>query len=165
MSVAVGRSAWRRLYGTALLDARTCDDLQADPRATIQATLAVSAASLAVGANEFELGWAAMSWATLASLAQWALWVAIVRWVGWGAMGRRADWKALARALGFARAPGILMAAAPWVGGLHFVVHAWTLAAGTVAVRQTLATSKIKALLAASLGMIPYWAVQILVLH
>ncbi len=154
-----------RVYRTALLDAGAVQDARDDERATIQAVVVVVAASLALGAIEFELGWPAVLWATLASLLHWPLWVAISRVIGVNLLGRSAQWGELMRVLGLARTPGLLMPLSPWVGGLVFPVQLWTLMAGAVALRGLLGLSIPRAVLVAGAGMIPYWAVQSLLLH
>ncbi len=162
---AGGRSVWARIRGAALLDASVYEELAGDPRAGVQAACVVVVASLAVASSDYPLGWAEVAKAAAAALVQWWVWTGIAYALGRRWMGHGASWPALQRTLGFARAPGVLAALAPLVGGIHLAAQAWVLVAGTVALRRTLGVGTAGALVAALAGMLPYWVLQFFYLH
>ena len=162
---AGGRSVWARIRGAALLDGSVYEEVAADPRASAQAACVVVVASLAVASSDYPLGWAEVAKAAAAALLQWWVWTGIAYAFGRWWLGDTTSWSALLRALGFARAPGILAALAPLVGGIHLAAQAWVLVAGTVALRQLLWVGTARALVAALAGMLPYWVVQFFYLH
>ncbi len=159
------RGLLARMLGAAILRAEVYEEVEADPGATGQAGLVVLAVSLAAAAQDYELGWLAMGAAGVTSLLQWLLWAGITWLIGTRAFGGTATWGELLRTLGFARTPGLLIVLAPVVGGIGFVLQAWMLAAGVIAIRQALDFGTVKAVLTALLGVLPYWAVLALVLH
>ena len=162
---AAGRSVWARIRGAALLDGSVYEEVAADPRASAQAACVVVVASIAVASSDYPLGWAEVAKAAAAALLQWWVWTGIAYAFGRWWLGDTTSWSALLRALGFARAPGILAALAPLVGGIHLAAQAWVLVAGTVALRQLLWVGTARALVAALAGMLPYWVVQFFYLH
>ena len=141
------------------------DEVAADRRATLQATLVVVIVSLAAGTQDYGLGWVAMGWVAGVSLLQWLFWVLITYEVGCDLLGGKATLVALLRTLGFARLPGILVVLGPVVGGIHFAAHLWTFLAGVVAVRQACGFGTVRALITTLCGMVPYWIVVFLVLN
>ena len=160
-----GRSVWARIRGAALLDGSVYEEVAEDPRATVQAACVVVVASLAVASSDYPLGWAEMVKAAAAAVLQWWVWTGIAYVVGGTWLGGAASWAALLRTLGFARAPGVLAALAPLIGGIHLAAQAWVLVAGTAALRRTLRVGTARALVAALAGMLPYWFVQFFYLH
>ena len=165
MSDTVERGLLARIFGAAVLRAAVYDEVAADRRATVQAALVVVVASLAASTQDYGLGWVAMAWVAAVSVLQWLFWVLITYQVGCELLGGKATLAALLRTLGFARIPGILMVLVPVVGGIHFLVHAWTLLAGVVAVRQACGFGTLRALITALCGIVPYWIVVFLVLN
>ena len=159
------RGLLARMLGAAILRAEVYEEVEADPGATGPAGLVVLAVSLAAAAQDYELGWLAMGAAGVTSLLQWLLWAGITWLIGTRAFGGTATWGELLRTLGFARTPGLLIVLAPVVGGIGFVLQAWMLAAGVIAIRQALDFGTVKAVLTALLGVLPYWFVLALVLH
>lgn len=162
---AGGRSLWARIRGAVLLDGSVYEEVAGDPRAGVQAACVVVVASLAVASSDYPLGWAEIAKAAGAALVQWWVWTGIAYALGRWWSGDTVSWSALLRTLGFARAPGVLAALAPLVGGIHLAAQAWVLVAGTVALRQTLGVGSARALVAALAGMLPYWAAQFFYLH
>ena len=165
MSDASERGLLARILGAALLRAAVYDEVAADRRATLQATLVVVIVSLAAGTQDYGLGWVAMAWVAGVSLLQWLFWVVITYQVGCDLLGGQATLGSLLRTLGFARLPGILMLLGPVVGGIHFAAHLWTFLAGVVAVRQACGFGTVRALITTLCGMVPYWIVVFLVLN
>ena len=165
VSHAVGRGLLSRMFDAAVLRGAVYDEVAADRRATVQAALVVLLASLAASTQDYGLGWGAMAWVAAVSLMQWLVWVLITYEIGCDLLGGEATLAALLRALGFARAPGILMVLGPVVGGIHFLAHAWTFLAGVVAVRQACGFGTLRAVVTVLCGIVPYWVVGLLVLN
>ena len=154
-----------RMVGAAALRSSVYGEVAEDRRATAQALVVVLLASLAAGTQDYGLGWVAMAWVVAVNLLQWHFWAWIAYETGCELFGGRATLAALVRTLGFARVPGILMVLGPAVGGIHFLAHAWTFAAGVVAVRATCGIGTAKAAVTTLCGIVPYWIVVFLVLH
>lgn len=165
MTDATPRGFPARMLGAALLRSDAYDELATGPRASLQAALVVVAASLAASTQDYGLGWAPMAWVAGVSVLQWLFWVLITYEVGCDLLGGEATLGALMRTLGFARLPGLLMVLGPVVGGIHFLVHAWTLLAGVVAVRQACGFGTVRAVVTALCGIVPYWILVFLVLN
>lgn len=165
MSDAADRGLLARMFGAAILRAEVYEEVEADTGATAQAALVVLVVSLVTAVQDYELGWLAVASAGVTSLLHWLLWAGITWLVGTRAFRGTATWGELLRTLGFARTPGLLIVLAPVVGGIGFVVQAWMLAAGVIAIRQALDFGTVKAVLTALLGVLPYWLVLALVLH
>lgn len=162
---AVRRGVWARIRGAALLDGSVYEEVAEDRRATIQAACVVVLASLAVASTDYPLGWLEMAQAAAAGILQWWVWAGIAYVVGGMILGGRADWGALIRVLGFARAPGVLAALTPLVGGIHLAAQGWVLVAGTAGLRRTMGFGTWRAVVTTLVGMVPYWAVQLFYLH
>lgn len=165
MSDVAGRGLLARMFGAAMLRAEAYEEVEADAGATGQAAMVVLVVSLVTAVQDYELGWLAVASAGVTSLLHWLLWAGITWLIGTRAFGGTATWGELLRTLGFARTPGLLIVLAPVVGGIGFVVQAWMLAAGVVAIRQALDFGTWRAVLTALLGVLPYWFVLALVLH
>ena len=81
-------------------------------------------------------------------------------------MAGKATLAALMRTLGFAKLPPVsCLCMGPVVGGVHFLVHAWTLLAGVVAVREACGFGTFRAIVTTLCGIVPYWIVVFLVLN
>lgn len=160
MSELVRRGMVDRMVGAALLNVNTYEDVEADTSATSQAAGVVALTAVAAAIGELALGPFAMIGQAMATLVHWVLWAGITYVIGDKVFGGTATWGELLRTLGFAKAPGVLAAAAflPLLGGLiHFVIGPWMLVTGVVAIRQALDFSTGKAIVTALLGLIPYW--------
>ncbi len=165
MRDAAGRGLLARVVGAAALRSAVYGEVADDRKAFAQALLVVVLASLAAGTQDYGLGWGAMAWVAAVSVLQWLFWVLISYEVGCHLLGGEATMGALLRTLGFARVPGILMVMGPVVGGIHFLAHAWTFVAGTVAIREACGFGTIRAAITALCGIVPYWVIGLLVLH
>jgi hypothetical protein len=137
----------RRVFGAAMLDPATYEEVEADKTATIQAGATVILSSLAAGVGVQELG--AQTLPTVAAvsaiaLLMWAAWALITLGIGVRVMPgpqTRATAGELLRTIGFATAPGCLrvLGVVPEATTPVFAVTAvWMLAAMVVAVRQAL---------------------------
>ena len=165
MSDVAERGLLARMFGAALLRAEVYEEVEADTGATAQAAGVVLAVSLVTAVLDYELGWLAVASAGVTSVLAWLLLAGITWLIGTRVFGGTASWGELLRTLGFARTPGLLIVLAPVVGGIGFLVQAWVLVAGVVAIRQALDFGTVKAVLTALVGVLPYWLVLALVLH
>lgn len=137
----------RRMWGAAILDAETYEEIEHDAAATRQAFLVVLVASAAAGVGSLaNLGVAGVAWHSVHGLLLWYAWAWVTWWVGTRLLptpGSECDRGELLRTIGFASTPGLLRALALVLplGWLVFgVAHVWMLAAMVVAVREALDT-------------------------
>ena len=103
--------------------------------------------------------------ALVASLIGWVLWAGVTYLIGAKILGGTATWGELLRTLGFAQAPGVLLALGmvPGVGWIvEVVVAIWTLITGIVAIRQALDFSTGKAILTAIVSVIILAVIRVL---
>jgi hypothetical protein len=136
-----------RVMGAMVLNGGIYEGIEADRRATGQATAIVLAASAAAGIGS--AGWMGFGLERLLSVAG----IALIAWIAWALLvlqigGRylaqpqtRTDMGELLRTLGFSAAPGLLMALGvfPAVALPAFVLSGiWMLAAMVVAVQHAL---------------------------
>lgn len=149
------RSMTDRMWGAALLDDRTYEDVEADTTATGQAAGVVVLVALAQAIGSAGLGLGEMFAGMVAALVGWLVWAAVTYLIGDKLLGGTATWGELLRTLGFAQTPGLLVVVGfvPVLGALaRFVAAVWTLVAGIVAIRQALDFGTGKAILTAVLG-------------
>lgn len=165
MSDVAERGLLARMFGAAILRAEVYEEVEADVGATGQAVGVVLVVSLVTAVQDYELGWLAVASAGVTSVSAWLLWAGTTWLIGTRLFGGTASWGELLRTLGFARTPGLLIVLAPVVGGIGFLVQAWVLAAGVIAIRQALDFGTVRAVLTALVGVLPYWLVLALVLH
>lgn len=140
------RTYLRRLIGAAALDRATYEDVECDETATSQAFATVILSGLAAGVGALGFGGTLTGVAFMAttSVLTWGIWAVITFEIGVNLMPRpetRSDVGELLRTLGFATAPGCVLALGviPMFTIPVFAVTAiWLLASMTVAVRQAL---------------------------
>lgn len=150
----------KRTAGALVLRAWAYEAVRDDDGANVQAAFVAALAAMGAAAADAELGWPQVALLALVGTAHWLLWSATAYWIGAKLLGCASTWGGLARALGFAKAPGMIAALAfvPWVGGLlHAAAAPWMLATGVVAARAALRTSLGRALLAAGPGVLLHW--------
>jgi Yip1-like protein len=137
----------QRLIGAAALDAAIYEEVEADPKAGVQAAIIVVLSSLAAGIGVRGLGQNSLSNIVLSSiiaLMAWACWALVTYQVGARLLPEpqtSADVGELMRTIGFASTPGLLriFGFIPGVTIPAFVVAwIWMLVAMIVAVRQAL---------------------------
>ena len=136
-----------RLMGAAALDADAYEGIEADARVTGQAALTVLLASLSAGVGS--LGWRNDHGTTMAAVSV----LALVTWVAWAMLTFQIGARVLPepqtevtlgqmlRTIGFAAAPGLLLAFAAFPRMTTFVFAAaglWMFAAMVVGVRHAL---------------------------
>ncbi len=165
MSDEVERGLPARMWGVVALRSAVFGEIAEDRKALAQAVVVVLLASLAAGTQDYGLGWGAMAWVAAVSVLQWLFWVLVSYEVGCDLLGGEATLAALLRTLGFARAPGVLVVLGPVVGGIHFLAHAWTFLAGVIAIREACGFGTVRAVITAMCGIVPYWALNFLVLN
>lgn len=165
MSDEVERGLPARMWGVVALRSAVFGEIAEDRKALAQAVVVVLLASLAAGTQDYGLGWGAMAWVAAVSVLQWLFWVLVSYEVGCDLLGGEATLAALLRTLGFARAPGVLVVLGPVVGGIHFLAHAWTFLAGVIAIREACGFGTVRAVITALCGIVPYWALNFLVLN
>lgn len=136
-----------RMIGAAKLDVHVYEEVEADTRATGQATGVVLLASLAggLGSNSFGAeGLSSFIIGAIATLIGWVSWAFVTYIIGTRLLPEpqtRADVGELMRTLAFAQSPGLLriFGSLPGVGPLVLsLTQIWLLVAMVVAIRQAL---------------------------
>ena len=155
----------------AILDATLYDTVKNDNTATIQAFKAVLVASIATGLGwgvsiVIEDGFAWLTWGLLLgivlAISTWVLWSFITYIIGTRVFRKHdtaATYRELLRTTGFANSPATIgvFIFIPFVGWLMIpITFIWTLVAGVIAVRQTLAFSTWRAVGTYLVGWIIY---------
>jgi hypothetical protein len=155
----------------AKLDVELYEEVEADTTANGQALAAVMIASLAAGIGAGITGvrveggmW--FLWGLLlgliGSLVGWLIWSLFAYWLGttvFRGPETQATYGELVRTIGFSNSPRVLtfFVFVPGLGGiLAFVVSAWALTAGVIAVRQALDFSTWRALATCIVGWVIY---------
>jgi hypothetical protein len=156
----------RRLFGAAMLDPVTYEEVEADSSATPQALAVVVFASVAaaIGAKGLNDGAATLlvlRHAGVIALLSWATWALVTFEIGARLMptpDTHVDPGELLRTLGFAAAPLMLQVLAVMPGArvpVFTVATIWAIAASVVAVKQALDyTSTLRALAVSALGIV-----------
>ncbi len=156
----------QRVLGAALFRVPIYEEVEHDRGATIQAAGVVGlvAASAAVG-GLFE-GLSGLVAGVLGAYLGWALWSATCYLVGVQLFEGTADWGELLRTVGFAQAPGVLLALRliPAASGiLDAAVSIWMIGTVLVAIRQALDFTTGRALATAMAGFVPYMLAKMLI--
>lgn len=140
---------WRRVFGAALFDAATYEEVEADATATPQALAVVVLSSLAAGigaqgANAAGSPLAFFAMTSALALMAWAAFALVTFQIGARLLATpdtRGDVGELLRTLGFAASPGLVQVLGV-VPGLTVPIFAvavvWTLAATILAIKQAL---------------------------
>jgi hypothetical protein len=146
-TVAATNSFFQRLFGAAALDVAIYEEVEADPRAGVQAAAVVVLSSLAagVGAKGFGDNTALnIAFVSVGALMAWACWALVILQVGGRLLPEpqtAVDVGQLMRTIGFAATPGLIQVFGfiPGVTLPAFIVASiWMLMAMVVAVRQAL---------------------------
>jgi len=151
----MARSITDRMIGAASLDVATYEEVEHDTTATGQAAIVVIVAAIASAVGAWGTGGSGVLGMLLATLIGWLLWSGVTYFIGTRIFKGTATWGELLRTIGFAQAPGVLLALAflPVLGGLvRFAVSIWLLATVIIAIRQALDVTTGKAVLTAILG-------------
>ncbi len=145
-----------RMLGAAILKSSVVREVGSAKSATGQAAMVVVVVSGIATVRDYGLGWFPMLMTGAVHILLWPVWAGIACLAGGG---KREDWIRLLRVLGFARTPAVLVALLPLIGGIQFAAHTWVLVAGAYGIRCTLEIGITRAIVAAVLGMVPYWIV------
>ncbi len=156
----------QRVVGAALFRVPIYEEVEHDRGATPQAAgvVGIVAASAAVG-GVFE-GPSGLVAGVLGAYLGWALWSGTCYLVGVQLFEGTADWGELLRTVGFAQAPGVLLALRliPAVGGaFDAAVSIWMIGTVLVAIRQALDFTTGRALATALAGFVPYMLAKMLI--
>lgn len=157
MNPGPSRGLVSRAIGAALLDVDTYEEVEADTSATSQAATVVLVVAVAGAIGASGSGSSGMVAGVINAFLGWLLWAGVTNLVGTRLLGGTADWGELLRTLGFAQAPGVLLALGviPLLGFFVGIgVGLWTLVTGIVAIRQALDFGTGKAVLTALISMV-----------
>jgi hypothetical protein len=133
-----------RALRAARLDAHLFEEVENDPRATVQAGGVVVLAAVAAGVGSGARGFGEILLGTVAALVIWFVWAYLTYWIGTRLLpepATRANHAELLRTVGFASAPGVLRVLGvigPLRGLVFLVAGLWMLVATVIAVRQAL---------------------------
>ena len=133
-----------RALRAARLDAHLFEEVENDPRATVQAGGVVVLAAVAAGVGSGARGFGEILLGTVAALVSWFVWAYLAYWIGTRLLpepATRASHAELLRTVGFASAPGVLRVLGviePLRGLVFLVAGLWMLVATVIAVRQAL---------------------------
>ena len=139
-----------RMIGAMKGDARTFQEIEADPNAMGQAVMVIVIAGLAalIG-NIFRAGIMLGIFSLVLSLIGYAVWTVLIVLIGTKLLpepSTKADFAEGFRVIGFTASPGVfhVIAIIPFLGPfLSFLVTIWTLVITVVAVREVLDYSNI----------------------
>lgn len=157
----MARSITDRMIGAASLDVATYEEVEHDTTATGQAAVVVTIAAIASAIGALREGGTGVIGMLIGTLVGWLLWSGVTYLIGTRVFKGTATWGELLRTIGFAQAPGVLLALAflPVLGGVvRFAVAIWLLVTGIIAIRQALDFTTGRAVLTALLG----WLVAII---
>jgi len=136
----------QRLLGAATFRINTYEEVEHDPSATGQAAGVVGLVAVAAAVGSLDTGIYGLAAGVIGAYLGWALWSGTCYLVGVQLFEGTADWGELLRTIGFAQAPGILLALRILPGAglpLYLLVQAWMIGTVLVAIRQaSRATSK-----------------------
>jgi hypothetical protein len=147
------------MLGAATLNVDTYEEVEKDESATMQAAAVVAMVAVSAAIGQVGSGGGSVITAPISAIVGWLIWAGITYLIGDKLLGGTATWGELLRTLGFAQSPGLLylFAFLPIIGGsVQFIVWAWVLVAGIIAIRQALDFSTGKAILTAVLGFLPF---------
>lgn len=156
------KSFVERMIGAAMLDVGTYEEVEHDMDATLQAAGAVALVAVCAAIGGTAGGQGGIIGRPIASLLGWLVWSGVTFLIGTRLFDGQATWGEMMRTIGFAHAPGVLLAFAafPVLGGLiGFVVGIWMLVAGFIAIRQGLDISNGKTLVTVLLGWVAGMAI------
>jgi hypothetical protein len=129
------------MWGAALLEPATFEEIRRDAGATSQAAAVVAVAGISEGLAGGSLGWGRALESALTLPVGWMIWAGITLLLGARLFKGGATWGEIVRVLGFAHAPWTL-AVLGLLPGIGWLVSGslvlWTLVAGWVALRCVL---------------------------
>jgi hypothetical protein len=146
-----------RMRRAAMLDASLYEEVEHDSSATGQAAVVVALSAVASAIGLAFRGGPGLISGVVGTVVGWAVWSGITFLIGTRLFNGRATWSEVLRTLGFAQAPGVLMALAiiPILGRpIAFIVGLWVAVAGFVALRQALDIDAMKTFFTVLIGMV-----------
>jgi hypothetical protein len=152
-------SFFQRLFGAATFRINIYEEVEHDPSATGQAAGVVGLVAFAAAVGSLDTGIYGLIAGVIGAYLGWALWSGTCYLVGVQLFEGTADWGELLRTIGFAQAPGILLALRILPGAglpLYLLVQAWMIGTVLVAIRQALDFSTGRALATALAGFVPF---------
>lgn len=165
--VPAARSSFgQRVLGAATFKIEIYEEVEHDRGATGQAAIVVGLVALAAVLGGLRLGPGGLIAGVINAYLGWALWSGTCYLVGVQLFEGTADWGELLRTIGFAQAPGVLLALRVLPGAglpLYLAVLAWMVATVLVAIRQALDFSTGRALATALAGFVPYMLGRLLI--
>jgi hypothetical protein len=156
----------KRVVGAATFRVAVYEEVEHDQSAIAQAAIVVGLVALAAAVGGLPLGPGGLIAGIVSSYLGWALWSGTCYVVGVQLFDGTADWGELLRTVGFAQAPGILLALRILPGAglpLYLAVLAWMIGTVLVAIRQALDFSSGRALATALAGFVPYMLAKLLI--
>ncbi len=157
-----------RMIGSAMLRARTYEEVEADSTAMGQAMGVVVLSGVAAGLGAWG---SSMALEMFIALASWFVWALLTFVIGTKLLPEpqtRSDLGELLRTIGFSASPGVLriFGVVPVVGWLISIVASfWMLAAMVIAIRQALDFSSTwRAVAVCAVGFVPYLFLRFLVI-
>ena len=153
----------RQAIRAALLDRRVYKEINEGGESMILALLVVAAVAVAFGlgikdieVEGFEDAQGMLVLVAIStSMVGWGLWAIVAWFVGTQLLGSESSYRRILRVLGVASGPGVLLVLlpVPVVGTTLFSIsRLWMLVAGTVAVRETMGTTTIRAVIPTATG-------------
>ena len=153
----------RQAIRAALLDRRVYKEINEGGESMILALLVVAAVAVAFGlgikdieVEGFEDAQGMLVLVAIStSMVGWGLWAIVAWFVGTRLLGSESSYRRILRVLGVASGPGVLLVLlpVPVVGTTLFSIsRLWMLVAGTVAVRETMGTTTIRAVIPTATG-------------
>ncbi len=134
-----------RMLGSAKLDSKVYEEVEADESALGQATGVVIIASVAAGVGSISTaGVSGLIWGTVSALLGWYIWAYLTYLIGTKLLPEpqtKSSPGELLRTIGFSSSPGIIriLGIIPGLAWLFFTIAgAWMLVAMVIAVRQAL---------------------------
>ena len=149
----------QRMLGAATLNVDTYEEVEADESATMQAAAVVAMVAVSAAIGQVGGSGGSIITAPISAIIGWVIWAGLTYLIGAKLLGGTATWGELLRTLGFAQSPGVLylFAVLPFIGGsVRFIIWAWIVVAGVIAIRQALDFSTGKAILTAVIGFLPF---------
>jgi hypothetical protein len=167
------RSLTSRMIRAARAEPELYEEVERDIDATSQAALVVLIVAIASGIGALGLGdgVGGLIFGVISAFVGWIVWSFLTYWIGTKLLADKATTRAtpgeLLRALGFARAPGVLnvLGFIPVLGGIVFLATGiWSLVLGVIAIRQALDFSTGRAIGTGLLAFIPAAIIQAILL-
>jgi hypothetical protein len=166
------RSLVNRMMRAARAEPHLYEEVERDVDATSQAALVVLIVAIAsgVGAIGFGEGVGSLIFGVISAFVGWIVWAFVTYWVGktiFKTHETRVTPGEMLRALGFARAPGVLniLGIIPFLGWIIWpVTWIWSVILGVIAIRQAMDFSTGRAIGTGLVALIPVLIIEAILL-